>query len=126
MKRHLIEILGSGLFVYLTVNLLEGRVIWTLIQNWTRGLGFMAAVVIVFALFGAIFSLGAGVKLRNFVVGAFASFFTWAVYYEATTSPFYRVDYGSAIIILIGFVLGAVVVESAERRGHLQRFAVFQ
>lgn len=125
MKRNLLEILSSGLFVFLIIQLLDayGQIIWALIENWT---GELITGVILCALFGAIFSLGSGVKLSNFTVGVSASFLIWAVHHEITTSAFYQIHYESSILVLSGFVVGAGVVETAERLGLLQRSAVFQ
>ncbi len=129
MRKSLLEILGSGLFVFLTTYLLQvhGRGVWTAIESWTGELVLMGTFVLVCALFGALFSWATGVRLRNFAVGGFAFVLTFIVFLESTGGPFDSpVHIVLNALFLIGFVLGAGIVERADRRGLLSRAVVFR
>ena len=128
MRRHIAEILSSGLFVFLATYVLQihGQSIWTLVENWAGELVLMGLLVAVCASLGAVFSAVTGVRFWDFVIGGIAYYLTMLVYLEVTAGPFDSpVHILINILFLIGFGLGVGVVEIAERRGVMHRLELF-
>ncbi|WP_222918661.1 MFS transporter [Natrinema sp. SYSU A 869] len=122
------EILASGLFVFAVTYLLliPGRGLWAVLVDRSES-AFFASSLATCTIFGGAFSALTGARVTRFVGGGFLVYALWLVYREVTAGPF---DSPAHIIVgivyLIGFGIGAGLVEGAERAGLVRRIPVFE